>query len=300
MKTLVILGNGFDLNNQLKTSYSDFAESVQDDVISEKYSYIFPLDLNEDTLWSNLEEALGDVDVDNVIEYLSQSGSYNDCGADDWSDADHHWHSQIFEDVNNITEHFKTYLVENVIPEIHNINPKVKISVPVSVINFNYTPTIEKYGISSRNIHYIHRKYDEDRIVLGHNSENEINRIEKHNQYESEGDVDIETRVSETYDEVLSFLKSHKKNHEANFTELKLDWSECDKVICLGHSCSPVDMPYFKMIHSKVGEVPWIFSYYDENNIVPTDLKHVVNELGVKHYEFIPSIDDIIVKHLSI
>ena len=51
----------------------------------------------------------------------------------------------------------------------------------------------------------------------------------------------------------LSFLKSHKKNHEANFTELKLDWSECDKVICLGHSCSPVDMPYFKIIHSKVG-----------------------------------------------
>ena len=40
MKTLVIIGNGFDLNNQLKTSYSDFAESVQDDDKSEKYSYI--------------------------------------------------------------------------------------------------------------------------------------------------------------------------------------------------------------------------------------------------------------------
>ena len=66
MKTLVIIGNGFDLNNQLKTSYSDFAESVQGDVISEKYSYILPLDLNEDII-SVVYEKPGSLKIGNYL-----------------------------------------------------------------------------------------------------------------------------------------------------------------------------------------------------------------------------------------
>lgn len=308
MKTLVIIGNGFDLYHELKTTYLDFARCV-DGSVADKYIHIFPLNLEKSTLWNNFEEALGEIDMEEVVAYLTDCSSYNSYDADDWSDADHHWHSQIFQDVFDLEKYFKTYLIEDVIPEIHNMNPKMEINVPVSVINFNYTPTIERYGVSRRNIHYIHGKYD-DQIVLGHNSDVEINRIKRYNeqlqnQYESEGVVidSVGSRELETYNEVLSFLKLHKKNHKANFAALQLDWSEYDKVVCLGHSCAPVDVPYFKLIHSSVkkyrGEIPWIFSYYDQNNIVPSDLENIVRVLEIRNYEFIPSVNDIIENHLS-
>lgn len=234
MKKLIILGNVFDLNFKLPSSYSNFANWLSEDS-KELYEQMFPLNQNEETLWSNLEQALGEIQVRDVIEYTSSVGSYNDYGSDEWSDADHHWHSQVMEPVYRIAEEFHKYLNEVIIPELENSSRVIenRIKKEVDVINFNYTPTIEKYGVNDSNIKYIHVKHSDEQIVFGHDSLeviNEIIEIEKrwNKEYEEFGGVDVDPRIIETHSELKAFLKSKVKKHKENFMKLTCDWKDYD------------------------------------------------------------------------
>ena len=85
-KTLYIIGNGFDIYHGVSSQYSDFKEylSNEDSSLHDIVEKFIPV--QED--WSDLEDALADIDVDNVVDNASQFlMSY---GAEDWSDAYHH------------------------------------------------------------------------------------------------------------------------------------------------------------------------------------------------------------------
>lgn len=302
MKKLIILGNGFDLNLKLPSKYSDFANWLSKDS-KELYEQIFPLDQEEDTLWSNLEQSLGEIQIEDVIDYTSSAGSYNDYGSDDWSDADHHWHSQVMEPVYRIAEEFHKYLNEVIIPELENSSSVIEsqIKKDVDVINFNYTPTIKKYGVEESNIQYIHGKHSDEQIVFGHDSLvviNEIIEIEKwwNKEYDEFGSVDVDPRIVEMHSELKAFLESKVKKHKENFMKLNCDWESYDQVIVLGHSCADVDKMYFKFLAENLSEIEWIFSYRSENDVLR--INTLCNELGIKNKILISCINNVIKTYL--
>lgn len=73
MRTLYIIGNGFDLMHQMKSSYKDFHQWLIDnsriDYIAELQK-IFPMSKDGNyILWSDFEEALGECDIETVAQW---------------------------------------------------------------------------------------------------------------------------------------------------------------------------------------------------------------------------------------
>ena len=68
-KTLVIIGNGFDLASGIKSSYSDFKQWLQK---NGRHRLIDLMDIffsNQRDIWGEIEKALGEYDEDRILEY---------------------------------------------------------------------------------------------------------------------------------------------------------------------------------------------------------------------------------------
>jgi hypothetical protein len=274
MKTLYIIGNGFDLYHGLDTKYQSFAFFLQD-----KYSriheyliryYNLPeLDRkNKDSLWNpewaQFEKALADLNFEEVLEDNSDLAA--DISAEDFSSRD--WHTYQFEMeaiVNLLTydlrEAFKEFIMSVQFPD--NADGKLLALERDSVfINFNYTNTLERYyGIRLARILYIHGRAlnIQDDLILGHGVNPETFYPKQSVAPEGLSDEEFQQwseHMGDGYDysydqaqkEILSYFdKSHKstkdiiQQHQIFFDELK----NIEKVIILGHSISDVDKPYF-------------------------------------------------------
>ncbi len=103
MKTLYIIGNGFDIHHKLDTRYQSFAN-----YLAENNSEVYELLLNyyglpditnpeltdeEYALWSRFEQALADLDYLSVLD--DNSDLIARPGAEDFRDRD--WHSYQIE-----------------------------------------------------------------------------------------------------------------------------------------------------------------------------------------------------------
>jgi len=83
---LYIIGNGFDLHHEICSAYSDFKAFLKKEDFSLFRLVEDYLPVGEE--WSELEVALGDIDVTYMFENNSiYCPSYP---ADDWSDSGHH------------------------------------------------------------------------------------------------------------------------------------------------------------------------------------------------------------------
>ncbi len=84
---LYIIGNGFDLHHEIPSGYRDFKMFLQkeDQRLFELVEDYLP-GIGED--WCDLESALGDIDIDHIID--SNSVFLPSYSAEDWSDSGHH------------------------------------------------------------------------------------------------------------------------------------------------------------------------------------------------------------------
>lgn len=145
------------------------------------------------------------------------------------------------------------------------------------ILNFNYTETIESlYGRECYHIHGtsfdpIFFDVDNDtymnRIVLGHEYENEIEddkyEDDFHDCYDSEGPVNIERE----YRKIFSKKCNEIIAEYPFFSVLEKEYESIDEVIVMGHSLADVDAPYIKKIISIIGDsIPWQVSVYNGND----------------------------------
>ena len=86
-ETLYIIGNGFDLQHGIRSSYKAFGEHLKSHD-RDTYNVVERhLGVSSD-FWAEFEEGLAELDTDSVIDYASSwLKSYD---AEDWSDAYHH------------------------------------------------------------------------------------------------------------------------------------------------------------------------------------------------------------------
>lgn len=292
MKTLYIIGNGFDRFHQLDTSYISFGlflrkkhltiynQLIECFGLSELDEY--DLENNKDPLWKSFEESLAGLDFETLLE--ENSDYLPNVASDDFRDGDWHAYQIVMEEiVKNITtrmvDAFKEFIL-NV--DFSNAQKQIlKIEAYSFFLNFNYTDSLEfLYDIDSKNILYIHNKAkSNENLILGHGVDPNEFIPEKEipdPNFTPEELAEWEEHMSDNYDfayesgkeELMGYFSSSYKptsdiigQNSSFFRNLYT----IEKVIVLGHSLAFVDELYFRnVIENTKKNIPWFVSYYGD------------------------------------
>lgn len=249
---LYIIGNGFDLHHEMLSAYSDFKVFLkkEDKGLFRLVEDYLPVGEN----WSELEIALGDIDVAYMVD--SNSMFLPSYSADDWSDSGHHdFQCEIGKIANNLSSTLRTQFANWVrqieIPDATSAPNRLStLDRDGLYLTFNYTSTLTSvYSVPATNILHIHGEaamHDTD-LVLGH----AWNPSDRKSLNDHPGVENQDTRVTEAYD-ILdkyfseTFKPSEKIIQENNvfFTRLR----NIEEVFVLGHSLDDVDRNYFEAV----------------------------------------------------
>ena len=228
MKNLILIGNGFDLAHELKTSYPDFKKHLQIKIRNSVSSTPLINSLISDNidLWSDIEATYFDI-LENFEDkvYLQQNYSGN---------------INQYSTIKNFNDHFdevKNYLgsylkeCEERFKPIKNYIKFFEIfdNEETVIVNFNYTSTVKKY-IEGRKIELIHMhgelNNDENPIIFGfaaNHAESKKLLIENDNHY-----LRNIKKFNYLFTNNETLLNRHLQSEEYN-------------VFILGHSCGISD-----------------------------------------------------------
>lgn len=268
MKTLYILGNGFDLYHRLGTRYSDFHKFVMenDEELEEKLANYFQLELDGNYLWCNFEANLSTYqsntffDDHNQIDIFHEKFKPSECfGLEDDINQD------VEELVENLREQFRNWISEIDFDDLPiNAYQPIVLENNAIFINFNYTDTLEEiYKIPNENILYIHNnanRYED--LIFGHGEPIEDEPAE--NELDENGDSN-RTMFTDAQNSARIPFYDLKKNTEEVIREHKTFFSKIENletIYILGHSLGKVDWPYFELIASLSPTAVWHISYY--------------------------------------
>lgn len=265
MGTLFVIGNGFDLDHNLKTSYKDFKEYLKNqcgDFDESRFGYIsfkempkgdivvdetdilanliHGIDQVSNEFWSNLEEELANVIFDDFFE---QKYPLDEDGDEDfWKKSYINNDNSIFFKelaktlLNKLKEWILSIKYENVIPKDEIIN-LIKNKECI-FLNFNYTETLEKfYG---QTCYHIHGKIGDDKLQFGHNDENDYTDELVASYLGAEDN--IQTVKNIWFKNTALILK----NNSSFFEELKK--KNINEIYFYGFSFGKVDLVYIQEI----------------------------------------------------
>lgn len=313
IEKLYIIGNGFDLHHNLKTSYIDFARFLKANYpdhfeLLEDY-IIFPK--SEKTLWKKFEENLASLDVDQIIDdniyYLP------DIASDNFRTGDLHAFPDTMANIcesltTELIDAFEEFILKVAIPKSAE-NRKIQLYKDAYFLNFNYTNTLEKfYDVSRKDIFYIHNSahFGGKNIVLGHAIDPhmfeqdetppdglEPEELEHWYEQQQEGfDYSADTGRENI---MAYFSKTYKPSkqiiidNQEYFSQLE----SVKEIRIYGLSMSDVDKPYLEEIASKVNtSTKWIVSYYNGDEY--KSHKETLEDLGIENYELI-QLDDLVI-----
>lgn len=267
---LYIIGNGFDLWHGIPSGYWHFKEYVRQhdrDVFEAVEDY---LPAGDD--WSSLESALADIDVENIIDELSQfMPSYGD---DDWSDSGHHNFQYEVEQVvellsTRLTVLFGEWIRTLPVPKPNTAKVLLKrLDANAAFLTFNYTSTLQElYAVPGEHVLHIHgeAKMQNDELILGH----AWNPIQRKSLNDRDDIEELDTRLMEAHSILDGYFSQTFKpserlilQHQAFFNQL----DAIDTVYVLGHSLSDVDLPYLQALLSvpKVAAAHWYVACREE------------------------------------
>ena len=290
MSKLFVIGNGFDLAHELRTSYEDFKEYIVDEYLDGKYKVEVPdiislekisdeeevldeikekfiLDIismaeYEGKKWRNVESSLGKLNYEYVLDPLYETFEDGD-EANEFLEAEaiEYYASKISDALSPVKALFKEW-IEGI--EITNAEVKPKyynlIGKNDIFLTFNYTETLEEiYGISKDRVCHIHGvigpENEDEEIFFGHGN-NDVKDDKYFEKYQ------VEYTGSEVI--LTSLFKSLKKktskaleNHRAFFDEID---EEITEVYTVGFSFSEVDLIYIREVCKKLSDnVVWYF-----------------------------------------
>jgi len=295
---LYVIGNGFDLHHGILSSYLNFKDFLKEndpDVYCLVETYLG----NDYEFWSDFEENLALLDEDKILDYASKY--LVSCGAEDWSDANHHDYQY---EIKKIIEPLIRGLKQNFIDWVfqmeiqQNKNQMLDLEGDSQFLSFNYTSTLEKlYKINNSNIKHIHGKVinsDSD-LIVGHdykkpNNKPDLNKIRRESGEEaydeyleelsgkdvrvSEGNDIINSYFTDTYKPTSDIIEENK----AFFNKMK----NIKEVIIIGHSLGKVDIPYFEKIFKSINNsnVKWTVTYHKEKEIL--EHQEALKKIGIK------------------
>lgn len=218
-KTLIILGNGFDLDLGWKTSYNDFFRAKQNSIVLFN-GMSFIKNMVEGEYWYDLEGYIRRIAINEVIN------------AEELKKLNYFW---LF-----LTAQLEDYFRNK---SIFTTNTKScafeflkSITTNSHIVSFNYTDPFKECNLSSKDIAYIHNSIEssysnEGRIKLGID-----NGVLSENQYLSPSDISyiLKSRENQIGDNVIS------------------KWKNYENIIIYGHSLGITDSDYFKPLFDSI------------------------------------------------
>lgn len=249
MTTLVIVGNGFDIQNGLPTSYLNFHDQCND-LLDEHFVH-FP-DFFDDQEWSKFEENLGLFDEDNFRE----SAAFEPI-MDDMIESSKHvngYNDEISQKVDELVgdiESAFTAWIRGI--DVSQAKAFMEFPKGFKFINFNYTSTLQDvYSVPDEDVLHIHGKARRD-VIFGHGKGNG-------KQSSSMVTNDDKPWFVESYQTLASvtdkFRKPVNKILEEHREHLE-KYGDVAKIIVLGHSINEIDIPYFKCILNAYPDAEW-------------------------------------------
>lgn len=273
---LYILGNGFDKENGLKSGYKCFEKYIETNYpqIKSTYEYAF-----RGKLWCDFENALSKLDIDYFLDGISKE--MFSLGEDQVPlTLKDEWVVKVLQDRMFLSaDKLRDLFVEWCNTISCKVDKKFKLCQDDIYINFNYTSLLEDtYKIKDENIYHIHGYTQDgmemDRIIVGHNVKFAVMHFEP--EYEpmaSDEFINLADYITDSYqrpvvEKAASFLNEFHKKHSSRYDKIDkfLSNRKIDKICVYGHSLGDADVPYFRYIREKLGDmIPWEFSVYEMN-----------------------------------
>lgn len=262
MKTLVILGNGFDLDLGWKTSYKDFYVNKKQKFRSyNRLSYIDDMDNGE--YWYNLEGYLRKCLIEVQKEKIDELNSF-------WQIC-----SNLFLDylwTNNSS--FETNKNSCAFKFLNSVRNSV-------VFTFNYTNPFKREGVDEPEIHFVHGTLE----GASHGSQLRLGvdeHILEENNLAKDGKLEV----------LIKSRKSPDKN------KLLLRLKEAETIVFYGHSLSITDSDYFGLffnylIEGRFAPKSIYLVTYDQKGL--QQLKDNMKEYGVDFEKLLFSKNTILV-----
>ena len=259
---LYILGNGFDLVHNMKTSYEDFHQWMLENAESNavyRLESLYPNIRNDRGRWCDLETALGSITLKEAICY---DKDYQDCPDEVNGEDSSHNAYRCGENLKNTVDLLPS-LIRDWLTSIttNEVSPIFEIDKNAKFLSFNYTRTLEDvYKIENNNILHIHETIIGNRpLVVGYGDA----LFEVSDFITDDDAIDIEL--------IKNLLTHNHKPVDAILKESKSkDWfsglNEIASVIVYGHSCSKVDKPYFQKVTESIKDnAQWYFNVHDKD-----------------------------------
>ena len=286
---LIILGNGFDLYHGLKTKYSDFKDYLQENIGNTNNYTINKADFVKDDKyfcgntkdiidiiytiinnsanaeWSDFEEALGEINYEEVLSYYQKIG-----------DNESETALIINRTMRFIQTHFSDWIKQ---VNYLDFKPKFKFKEDDIFLTFNYSRTLEDYyHINSNRICHIHgvinRNDDgetEEYLIFGHGKEM-VDSKYSNNKYIKSTFEYLKKNKNLNRDKFENFLKTIKNR---NIRE----------IYDFGFSYSDVDKSYINEIVNIINNnaITWFSNVHCNNKCIFYDIqnrKKIINDFG--------------------
>ncbi|MFV0576456.1 MAG: bacteriophage abortive infection AbiH family protein [Vibrio sp.] len=266
---LFIIGNGFDLWHKLPTSYKEFYQQYKQYL--DQIEHYFSDGLQEEELWSDFENVLGQFDDSVLIgenDFMDFSGNeFPTQQMYGLEDAVYDFSRDI---INNITDSFTEWLKGI---SLNKLAQQMVFPNQAKYISFNYTSTLQQlYAVPEADVNHIHGSLGKSgRLIFGHTQTVVYARAEEDSYY---------TEAINHGRKVLEVLQKPVNDIiRSNLTP----WLNANKnisvITVIGHSLNNIDLPYFSRIVKEFPDAHW--QCYSFNKKEALTHSSILQQIGV-------------------
>ncbi len=288
MQTLYIVGNGFDIEHGLNTSYWNFREYLEKTYpeFLQEFEWLYDIESIDFTdprvspnayerwqsavynkLWSEFENKIGQPNIDAMLDCSEsilddmnlEGGLVGITDTMDWYWREQYGYIRKFEQY--VKEWIETINTERIRPRRKDL-----INSADYFLNFNYTDLLENiYKIDD--VLHVHGAVDSVAInepIMGHCNYRDI---ENHMEWAMEAEERFDEGEASIHRAVANYLKSIYKDTKSIIQSHWFFWEKLksvDKVVIIGWSAGSADWSYLDKIRESVSKnTKWHVYYFD-------------------------------------
>ena len=292
-KRLYIIGNGFDLHHDIRSSYYAFHDWLNRNGYSDEYE-VESFFVNEQglpiDLWSSFEANLACFNYNAFARHVT-SENPPDVTSEHFertlSDAKCEVENQLTDWGRNIRHGLIRWA-----SQLNSPNPKKKIKMDETnayFITFNYTKTLEElYNVPAESILHIHGEIgrEDSELLLGHGGMPQQIQFAKDLTEDDYADAnEVMAGEDAANSAFMEFIKWQKPVDRLlnQYNSYFMALSNVEEVFVFGYSFSYIDQPYIDRVASIISPTAkWIVSFHANG-----DVDRCKSSLGNKDISFV-------------